>query len=315
MSEKAGLTSKPKFGEWLRGIYASESNPQRDGMYVRTIRRTGRMNPGTFYEMTDGNGRFWQYPAQSVERVAAPQPPTEAQGVDIDEAQDDAIARVAAEIAAEAQPQVGIDLHARMFGDRMAINMLVAAGYVAEAKANEALNIAHGFAKGPLEQAQGGGEPVAHYCEHRHKCKWRANGPWPSFGTGEGGPQAWKDAHTERCGGRILSLYAAPPSAPVGVETFDQWYGRVDARFWNNWDACNAAFHAGQNSALAQQPAAVDGDWRKKAAEWLGAKAVEQEAANQMWPSHAARYKEWRDRPGILRHLAIQVLAAQQGGE
>ena len=79
MSEKAGLTSKPKFGEWLRGIYASESNPQRDGMYVRTIRRTGRMNPGTFYELTDGNGRFWQYPAQSVERVAAPQPPAEAQ--------------------------------------------------------------------------------------------------------------------------------------------------------------------------------------------------------------------------------------------
>lgn len=76
------------------------------------------------------------------------------------------------------------------------------------------------------------------------------------------------------------------------------------------WNACVNA-----HKALAQQPAAVDGDWRKKAAEWLEAKAVEQEAANQKWPSHAACYKEWRDRPGILRHLAIQVLAAQPGEE
>lgn len=59
----------PKFGEWLRGIYASERNPLRDGMYVRTIRRTGRCNPGTFYELTDGNGKFWKYPRESVERL------------------------------------------------------------------------------------------------------------------------------------------------------------------------------------------------------------------------------------------------------
>ena len=62
---------EPKFGEWLRGIYASESNPRRDGMYVRTIIRRGRMNPVKFYEVTDGNGAFWMYPAQSVERIAA----------------------------------------------------------------------------------------------------------------------------------------------------------------------------------------------------------------------------------------------------
>ena len=62
---------EPKFGEWLRGTYASESNPHRDGMYVRTIHRKGRMNPGKFYELTDGNGAFWMYPAQSVERIAA----------------------------------------------------------------------------------------------------------------------------------------------------------------------------------------------------------------------------------------------------
>lgn len=62
---------EPKFGEWLRGIYASESNPHRDGMYVRTIHRRGRINPGKFYEVTDGKGAFWMYPAQSVERIAA----------------------------------------------------------------------------------------------------------------------------------------------------------------------------------------------------------------------------------------------------
>lgn len=59
----------PKFGEWLRGIYASERNPLRDGMYVRTIRRTGRCNPGTYYELTDGKGNFWQYPRESVIRL------------------------------------------------------------------------------------------------------------------------------------------------------------------------------------------------------------------------------------------------------
>ena len=44
--------------------------------------------------------------------------------------------------------------------DRMAIKLLVAAGFVTEDKANEALNIAHGFAPGPLPAtpAGGGGE-------------------------------------------------------------------------------------------------------------------------------------------------------------
>ena len=61
---------KPVFGEWMRGIYASERNPHRDGMYVRTIRRTGRMNPGAFYELTDGKGAFWQYPKDSAVFIA-----------------------------------------------------------------------------------------------------------------------------------------------------------------------------------------------------------------------------------------------------
>ena len=69
MAADVELLPEPKFGDWLRGIYASESNPTRDGMYVRTINRTGRVNAGKFYELTDGKGKFWQYPAKSTERL------------------------------------------------------------------------------------------------------------------------------------------------------------------------------------------------------------------------------------------------------
>lgn len=68
----AGTSRTPKFAEWMRGIWAAKSNPIRDGMYVRTVRRTGRMNPGTFYELTDGKGEFWQYPAGSTVFIEAP---------------------------------------------------------------------------------------------------------------------------------------------------------------------------------------------------------------------------------------------------
>jgi len=63
---------EPKFGEWFRGIYASEDNPIRDGMYVRTIRRTGRLNRGTFYELTNLKGKFWEFPRDGVVRIEAP---------------------------------------------------------------------------------------------------------------------------------------------------------------------------------------------------------------------------------------------------
>jgi hypothetical protein len=61
-----GNTRAPKFGEWMRGVWASKRNPHRDGMFVRTVRRTGRMNPGTWHELTDGKGNFWQYEASST---------------------------------------------------------------------------------------------------------------------------------------------------------------------------------------------------------------------------------------------------------
>ena len=60
---------KPRFGEVIKGIYASNSNPQQYGYYVETIKRSGCMNPGTYYRCTDGNGKFWEYPKDSTEII------------------------------------------------------------------------------------------------------------------------------------------------------------------------------------------------------------------------------------------------------
>lgn len=57
---------QPKLGDWMRGIYASVGNPIRDGMYVETIVRTGRLNHGKFYRLTNGNGKFWMFPAEGT---------------------------------------------------------------------------------------------------------------------------------------------------------------------------------------------------------------------------------------------------------
>lgn len=61
----------PKFGELIMGIWASEDNPQRIGRYVETIRRSGRLNPGTWYRLTDGKGHFWSYEADQTLFVPA----------------------------------------------------------------------------------------------------------------------------------------------------------------------------------------------------------------------------------------------------
>lgn len=72
-----GDTRAPRFGEWMRGVWASASNPHRDGMFVRTERRTGRLNPGTYHELTDGKGEFWSIQAKST--VFLTPQPTQAQ--------------------------------------------------------------------------------------------------------------------------------------------------------------------------------------------------------------------------------------------
>ena len=50
----------PRFGERFTNLMASEANPHRTGTFVRVIYRRGRMNPGTWWEMTDERGGFWE---------------------------------------------------------------------------------------------------------------------------------------------------------------------------------------------------------------------------------------------------------------
>jgi hypothetical protein len=66
-----GDSRTPIFGEQIMGIWASETNPQRVGRYVETIRQTGRLNPGVWYRLTDGRGRFWKYEASQTLFVPA----------------------------------------------------------------------------------------------------------------------------------------------------------------------------------------------------------------------------------------------------
>lgn len=50
----------PLFCEWFTNVMASDDNPTRHGMYVETKVVTGRMNRGTWWRLTDGQGRFWE---------------------------------------------------------------------------------------------------------------------------------------------------------------------------------------------------------------------------------------------------------------
>lgn len=59
--DRAAKSTPPRFGAVVRAEYASEGNPQRDGMFVRVVRiPRGRMNAGVWWEITDGNGAFWR---------------------------------------------------------------------------------------------------------------------------------------------------------------------------------------------------------------------------------------------------------------
>lgn len=58
---------KPKFGDWMRNAMCTDSNPRHTAQFVRIISITGRVNPGTWYQMTDGEGDFWLSDPQSLE--------------------------------------------------------------------------------------------------------------------------------------------------------------------------------------------------------------------------------------------------------
>ncbi len=50
----------PTFGKTIVTLPAAgEANPHRTGIYVETIHRAGRLNPGKHYRVTNGRGDFW----------------------------------------------------------------------------------------------------------------------------------------------------------------------------------------------------------------------------------------------------------------
>ena len=53
-------SAMPKFGDRIKNPWASDDNPTKVGIFVRQFRRTGKLNPGTIWEFTDGNGKFWE---------------------------------------------------------------------------------------------------------------------------------------------------------------------------------------------------------------------------------------------------------------
>lgn len=59
----------PRFGEAVRNTCASQDNPRRDGYFVRKVVRTGVLNRGSFYEVTDGSGHFWLLPVAVVAKA------------------------------------------------------------------------------------------------------------------------------------------------------------------------------------------------------------------------------------------------------
>jgi hypothetical protein len=54
------MNATPKFGQTVINHWASDSNPRRVGMFVRQGAWIGRMNRGTYWELTDGRGDFWE---------------------------------------------------------------------------------------------------------------------------------------------------------------------------------------------------------------------------------------------------------------
>ncbi len=73
------------------------------------------------------------------------------------------------------------------------------------------------------------------------------------------------------------------------------------------YDSAGLIRYGNAREAAARAQVVVGDDWQAKAAAWLEEKAVEQEENNKRWPEHAAAYKEWRDRPMMLRMLAQDV--------
>lgn len=67
----------PAFGELVTNPHASEDNPRKHGYFVREGVRKGRLNPGRYYELTDGKGDFWTIQKRDVESDYRTQSPVD----------------------------------------------------------------------------------------------------------------------------------------------------------------------------------------------------------------------------------------------
>lgn len=59
----------PKFLDIIENGWASESNPRKYGYYLKTIHRSGRLNPGKYFTLTNGKGDFWETNASSKMKI------------------------------------------------------------------------------------------------------------------------------------------------------------------------------------------------------------------------------------------------------
>lgn len=63
----------PVFGQRINCVHASDDNPNKFGYFVRAFRRVGKMNPGLYWQCTDGKGYLWEI--ESKYAAIAGEPP------------------------------------------------------------------------------------------------------------------------------------------------------------------------------------------------------------------------------------------------
>lgn len=88
---------KPKFGDVVENGSASEENPTRRGFFVREFKRSGRMNAGLTWEITDGKGMFWEFKPKDIAEEGRLAVTVEREAVVSGQADLHAIAKAAAE--------------------------------------------------------------------------------------------------------------------------------------------------------------------------------------------------------------------------
>ena len=64
------MDRKPCFGDRVINTFAGAANPHREGIFVRSIHRLGKLNPGEWYQCTNGKGDFWEIDPRSLEIVS-----------------------------------------------------------------------------------------------------------------------------------------------------------------------------------------------------------------------------------------------------